>query len=78
MKKAFLLSLLIIPFMTDSNAAIDWWERETVCRINPSKCYNTMGAGFDIEAWDSDSECRGKKIICGTALKPTSDENWAL
>ena len=78
MKKTFLLSLLIMPLAMESNAAIDWWERETVCRINPSKCYNTMGAGFDIEAWDSDSECRGKKIICGTALKPTSDENWAL
>lgn len=78
MNKIFILFLILSPFITASQAAVNWWERETVCRINPSKCYSTMGAGFDVEAWDKKSECRGKKIICGTALKPTSDENWAL
>ena len=78
MKKAFLLSFLLIPFMGSSQAALNWWEQPTVCRANPSKCYATMGAGYDTEEWDKDADCRGKKIICGAALKPTSDDNWAL
>ena len=78
MKKAFILSLIIIPFMTASHAALNWWDQPTVCRANPAKCYTTMGAGYDVEEWDTESDCRGKKIICGTALKPTSDNDWAL
>lgn len=78
MKKIFILSLVLAPFATASHAALDWWEQPTVCRINPAKCYSNMGMGYDIEEWDKESECRGKKIICGTALKPISNENWAM
>lgn len=78
MKKIFLLSFILIPFVTASHAALNWWEQPTICRINPSKCYSNMGAGYNTEEWDQDSDCRGKKIICGTALSPQSDDNWAL
>lgn len=79
MKRLFILSLILAPFTTVSHAAtLDWWEQPTVCRVNPAKCYSAMGTGYDIEQWDRDSDCRGKKIICGTALKPTSDDNWAM
>ncbi len=78
MKKLFILSLLSIPFMGNSHAALNWWEQPTVCRVNPSKCYSSMGAGYDIEEWDKESDCRGKKIICGAALEPASDDNWPL
>lgn len=64
--------------MSTSHAALNWWDQPTVCRANPSKCYNTMGAGYNADEWDSDADCRGKKIICGTALKPASNDNWAF
>ena len=78
MKKIFLLSFILASFIGASQAALNWWDQPTVCRANPSTCYNSMGVGYDSEQWDSESDCRGKKIICGAALKPASDEDWAL
>ena len=34
-------------FIGDSNAATPWWQQPTVCRLDPTNCYSTMGAGFD-------------------------------
>lgn len=78
MKRTFVLSLILIPFATASHAALNWWEQETVCRVNPAKCYSSMGIGYEDSEWDTDANCRGKKIICGAALSTPSDENWAL
>ncbi|MBQ8474028.1 MAG: hypothetical protein IJ500_04185 [Alphaproteobacteria bacterium] len=78
MKQKFILSLMLIPFATASHAAINWWEQATVCRLDPSKCYSNMGIGYAIDEWDSDADCRGKKIICGAALKPQSDNDWSM
>lgn len=78
MKKAFILSLILIPFIGTSHAALNWWDQPTVCRANPARCYSQMGIGYDTEEWDTESDCRGKKIICGAALKPVSDNDWAM
>lgn len=78
MKKIFVLSLILAPYVATSHAAVNWWEQETVCRVNPTKCYSSMGPGFVADEWDKDSECRGKKIVCGMALTPASDSDWPL
>lgn len=69
MKKILILSML---FTTAAGAAttnfLKWWEQDTICRINPSQCYTSMGIGFNTEYWDADSNCWGGKVICGTAL----------
>ena len=51
-----------------ADAATPWWEQATICRLNPSKCYASMGAGFESEMWDVDAKCRGMKYICPEAL----------
>lgn len=77
-KHILFLTLLISPFITGANAATNWWEQQPVCRVNPAKCYNSMGIGYDTSEWDRDAKCRGKKIICGNALTPQSPENWPM
>lgn len=71
MKKVYLFSLLLIT--SNALAAIPWWEQPTVCRLNPTGCYATMGPGYDSGMWDAGANCWGMKIICGNALK-NSDE----
>ena len=63
----FILAYLILG-MNFTHAATPWWEQTTVCRLNPSKCYASMGAGFESEMWDHTSQCWGQKIICAEAL----------
>lgn len=63
----FILTILFMGVCT-ANAATPWWEQATVCRLNPSKCYASMGAGFESEMWDQTSQCWGQKIICAEAL----------
>ncbi len=78
MKKISLLSLAIIINTTYAHCAIKWWEQDTICRLDPSNCYTTMGIGFEAEYWDKTSECWGQKIICGAAQDPVSTENTAM
>ena len=69
MKKAFIISVLSLIGINSATAFdIAWWEQETVCRIDNTKCYVNMGAGFDADQWDSDSNCRGMKYICPNAF----------
>lgn len=49
-------------------ATTPWWLQPTVCRLDPTGCYPTMGAGFDSEMWDATSNCWGLKLICPDAL----------
>ncbi|MCM1295082.1 MAG: hypothetical protein NC311_06025 [Muribaculaceae bacterium] len=61
--------ICICSFMIICNAhAINWWEQSTVCRLDPTKCYSSMGTGYDPEYWDATSSCRGVKMICPDAL----------
>ncbi len=69
MKKIFAVSLISILASHGANAAINWWERPTVCRLDPTDCYTSMGTGYDSEMWDANSECWGMKLICPEALK---------
>ncbi len=69
----FILTILFMGVCT-ANAATPWWEQPTVCRLNPSKCYANMGAGFESEMWDKSGQCWGQKIICSNALI-NGDEN---
>lgn len=68
MKKQILFSLFITTFALNANAATQWWERPTICKINPTNCYANMGTGYDTEYWDARSNCRGMKYICPEAL----------
>lgn len=73
MKKAIFkystASILCAMFCGISHAATTpWWLQPTVCRLDPTGCYSTMGAGFDSEMWDATSNCWGLKLICPDAL----------
>lgn len=67
MTKFFIFSLLALTY---ANTAISapWWDQLTVCRMDTSRCYTVMGAGFDSEMWDAKAKCRGMKYICPEAL----------
>lgn len=81
MKKLFLLSLLAIFEMSYAFAATSatpWWLQPTVCRINTTHCYITMGVGYDSELWDASANCRGMKMICPDALTTGGDEPVAI
>lgn len=70
MKKAFIISVLSLIGINSATAFdIAWWEHDTVCRIDNTKCYVNMGAGFKADEWDSLSNCRGMKYICPNAFK---------
>ncbi len=70
MKKAFIISVLSLIGINSATAFdIPWWEQDTVCRVNDTKCYVNMGDGFDADKWDEQSNCRGMKYICPNAFK---------
>lgn len=66
MKKLFsFFTCTLMLFAGNANA--------TVCRLIPTTCYKTMGAGFSYDisnpnTWDITSSCWGKKKICVDAL----------
>lgn len=74
MKKMTIFTILSIICMTYGANAADWWNQSTVCKIDTTKCYATMGAGFDAEMWDVTGKCRGMKYICPNALIKQYDE----
>lgn len=59
-------------------ASIPWWEQPTVCKLDPTDCYPTMGAGYDSELWDNDTGCWGMKMICPEALTTSEDMPIAM
>lgn len=73
-----LCALCATVFAGAADAAVPWWLQPTICRPNPTGCYAVMGAGFDGEMWDATSNCRGLKMICGAALKPTKSDSVAM
>ena len=75
MKKIFAFSIISLLIGFSANGATTpWWLQPTICRLDPTNCYPTMGAGFDSEMWDATSNCRGLKIICADALKTGTDD----
>ena len=74
MKKIFAISVICMMTASTSIAAsLNWWEQSTVCKLDPTKCYATMGAGFDRELWDNKTGCWGMKMICPDALTSGAD-----
>ncbi len=65
-------------FIGDSNAATPWWQQPTVCRLDPTNCYSTMGAGYDANMWDATAKCWGLKIICPEALNDLTSTPRAM
>ena len=68
MMKTFLFSVVSLFLFGGANAATPWWEQPTICRLSPSNCYASMGAGYlfdtsDPDSWDITSKCWGKKYI---------------
>lgn len=81
MKKLLFASLFgVIGVSTafGATSSTPWWLQPTVCRINTTNCYVTMGAGYDAELWDASSNCRGMKLICPDALISGGDEPIAI
>lgn len=68
MKKTLGLFTLCILYCAPADANIFWWEQPTVCKIDTTKCYISMGAGYDPDIWDATSKCRGMKYICPNAM----------
>ncbi len=71
MRKIFILAIMSLT-CANAGAATPWWQQPTICRLDPTKCYTTMGAGYDSEMWDAGSSCRGMKWICADALSDNS------
>ncbi|MDR2268944.1 MAG: hypothetical protein LBD94_02055 [Rickettsiales bacterium] len=70
MKKIF--SILSIALFAAPAGAVDWWTMPTICQPDNTKCYASMGAGFDSEEWDVGGNCKGKKLICPNAIHVAS------
>lgn len=69
MKKTYIFSILFLTYTINAFAAsIPWWEQPTVCKVDSTECYTTMGTGYDKELWDNDIGCWGMKLICPEAL----------
>ena len=76
MKKLFFISLASVITATSANAVTNWWERPTICKMVPTKCYSniseaTPGYYFsegDADTWDESGNCWGLKMICPNAL----------
>lgn len=66
MKK--LILILSFAVISEAGAITPWWQQPTICRLDPTKCYSSMGTGYDPEYWDATSNCRGVKMICADAL----------
>ncbi len=76
MKHTFILSLAVAMLTYGAHgatSAIDWWMRPTICQVNKTNCYKTMGTGYNADAWDYSASCRGQKIICADALLDDSN-----
>ena len=59
----------------------DWWNRDTICTIDETRCYNASTAGVDFSfdtGWDISGGCRGKKYICANALTTGATERTAM
>ncbi len=78
MKKTFLFALTFIIASLPCHGALKWWEQDTICRLDPSNCYPSMGIGYEPEFWDKTSECWGQKIICANAMPQGSKQNTAM
>ena len=73
MKKIFAFSVFGLMFAPMTCDAVDWWRQETVCRLDTTTCYPSMGTGYDREMWDASSQCWGMKLICPDALVNNDD-----
>ncbi|MDR1071979.1 MAG: hypothetical protein LBL21_05045 [Rickettsiales bacterium] len=76
MKKIILLFALASA--VTPAAAVDWWKMPTICKPNSATCYTSMGSGFDEAEWDDIGNCRGKKLICPSAITGGANAPEAL
>lgn len=73
-----LIVLGIVPTFAHAATTFDkWWEHDTICTIDETRCYRTLTAGID-EEWDTNGACRGRKYICANALTAGGDEPRAM
>lgn len=69
MKNIIFISLLSIITAGSAVGATPWWQQPTICRLDPTNCYISMGTGYDSGMWDATSQCWGLKLICPDAVK---------
>jgi hypothetical protein len=76
MRKLLFISLATIATAMSANAAPNWWDRPTICKMVPTKCYSNISEGTpgyyfaegNTDTWDESSNCWGLKMICPNAL----------
>ena len=74
MKRTFIIPAIFALTAPGAIAAsLPWWEQPTVCKLDPTDCYATMGVGYDSELWDNETGCWGMKMICPEALVSGGD-----
>ena len=78
MRKIFTILTMCASAAAADAATINWWERPTICQLNPKDCYIGMGAGYDAGMWDATSNCWGLKLICPDALISGGSEPVAM
>ena len=80
--KIKIIPLFLVTLISGNAFGItDWWNRETICTVDETRCYNasTLGIDFSFETgWDVSGACRGKKYICPNALTSGGDEPVAM
>ena len=60
---------------------VDWWNHDTICQVNDTRCYASTTAGVDFSfetGWDLTGNCRGKKYICAAALSNGGSDAVAM
>ncbi|MDR1207410.1 MAG: hypothetical protein LBK26_03285 [Rickettsiales bacterium] len=75
--KLFAFYFSFFVFCSAAQAATPWWLQPTICQLSPTKCYPSMGAGFDAGMWDANANCWGMKIICPDAFSTGSHNDPA-
>lgn len=71
-------SIVVFALMcTAAFGATDWWNHDTICTIDETRCYASSTPGLDTSfetGWDISGGCRGKKYICPDALNASVTE----
>ena len=76
MNKKIISWILFVIVCSPALGAFDWWnlDDEFVCQIDNTPCYFGVTQGVDDE-WDVTGSCRGRKYVCGDALKENTSSS---
>lgn len=72
--KKYSIGLLSLACIGTAWAETPWWQQQTICRLDPTNCYQNMGIGYETGMWDATANCWGIKLICPEALTTNETE----